>query len=67
MKSDAVLVNVARGGVVDTDALLVALQGGTIGGAGLDVTDPEPLPCVTPRHAATDTLESAAFASPTTR
>ena len=37
MKQDAVLVNVARGGVVDTDALFDALQRNTIGAAGLDV------------------------------
>ena len=44
MEPDAWLVNVARGGVVDTEALTAALQQGQIGGAGLDVTDPEPLP-----------------------
>jgi phosphoglycerate dehydrogenase-like enzyme len=44
MESDAWLVNVARGGVVDTDALVEALRSGQIGGAALDVTDPEPLP-----------------------
>lgn len=38
------VVNVARGGHIDTDALVEALQAGTLGGAGLDVTDPEPLP-----------------------
>jgi phosphoglycerate dehydrogenase-like enzyme len=44
MEPDAWLVNVARGGVVDTEALTAALQMGQIGGAALDVTDPEPLP-----------------------
>ncbi len=44
MKAEAVLVNAARGPVVDTDALVAALRGGEIGGAALDVTDPEPLP-----------------------
>jgi phosphoglycerate dehydrogenase-like enzyme len=44
MQRHAWLVNVARGRHVDTDALVDALREGVIGGAGLDVTDPEPLP-----------------------
>jgi D-3-phosphoglycerate dehydrogenase / 2-oxoglutarate reductase len=44
MKNAAYLINCARGGLVDTDALYDALVGGEIAGAALDVTDPEPLP-----------------------
>lgn len=44
MKADAVLVNIARGSVIDQAALTAALDGGRIGGALLDVTTPEPLP-----------------------
>ncbi len=44
MKPTAVLVNTSRGPVVDTMALYQALRDGTIAYAGLDVTDPEPLP-----------------------
>jgi phosphoglycerate dehydrogenase-like enzyme len=60
------LVNVARGGHVDTNALVEALRQGTIAGAALDVTDPEPLPeghalwglanCIITPHTA-DTIE----------
>jgi D-3-phosphoglycerate dehydrogenase len=38
------VVNIARGSLIDTDALVEALAAEAIGGAGLDVTDPEPLP-----------------------
>jgi len=44
MKNSAVLVNIARGALVDTDALVDALTSGQIASAGLDVTSPEPLP-----------------------
>ncbi len=66
MDENAWLVNVARGPHVDTDALVKALKEGTIAGAALDVTDPEPLPdghplwdlpnCIITPHTA-DTIE----------
>ncbi|KRC63167.1 hydroxyacid dehydrogenase [Agromyces sp. Root81] len=73
MPRGAVLVNVARGGLVDTDALVAALESGHLGGAGLDVTDPEPLPAghplwqtpnciVTPHVADTEEMTVPLFA-----
>jgi phosphoglycerate dehydrogenase-like enzyme len=64
---EAVIVNIARGSLIDTDALVEALAAGRIAAAGLDVTDPEPLPdghplwseprCViTSHHADTDDM-----------
>jgi D-2-hydroxyacid dehydrogenase (NADP+) len=44
MKPGVFIINVARGGIIRTDALVRALAGGRVGGAGLDVVDPEPLP-----------------------
>ena len=48
LPTEAIVVNVARGQVVDTDALVTALQSNMIFGAALDVTDPEPLPPESP-------------------
>src|SRR5439155_16346956 len=68
MKPTAVFVNTARGPHVDQVALAEALRGGTIFAAGLDVTDPEPLPpdhelyslpnCVIAPHVASATVET---------
>ena len=44
LKPSAALINIARGSLVDQDALVVALTAGQLAGAGLDVTTPEPLP-----------------------
>jgi phosphoglycerate dehydrogenase-like enzyme/glyoxylase-like metal-dependent hydrolase (beta-lactamase superfamily II) len=44
LKDGAVLINIARGKMVDTNALVAALQSRKLRGAGLDVTEPEPLP-----------------------
>ena len=44
LKPSAVVVNIARGGLIDTDALCAALAADRLAGAGLDVTYPEPLP-----------------------
>ncbi|MCB1073233.1 MAG: D-glycerate dehydrogenase [Chlamydiia bacterium] len=67
MKKRPVLINMARGPVVDTKALIEALKKGQLRGAALDVTDPEPLPgdhplcfldnCLLAPHAGTATIE----------
>ena len=44
MRPGAILINTARGGLIDQDALVDALRSGHLGAAGLDVTTPEPLP-----------------------
>ena len=64
MDRSAWLVNVARGRHVDTDALVRALRAGTIGGAALDVTDPEPLPDGHPLWTAPNCLITPHTANP---
>jgi glyoxylate reductase len=68
MKPTAVLVNAARGPVIDTSALVTALEDHVIFGAALDVTDPEPLPvdhplvklrnCIVVPHTASATVQT---------
>ena len=68
MKPTAILVNAARGPVIDTPALVAALEDGVIFGAALDVTDPEPLPpdhplvqlrnCIVVPHTASATVQT---------
>ena len=56
MKPDALLINTSRGPVIDQAALLEALHAGRIGGAGIDVYEPEPLPANHPLRSAPRTL-----------
>jgi glyoxylate reductase len=67
MKRTAYLINTARGGVVDQVALREALEQGEIAGAGLDVTDPEPLPADDPLLQAPNLLVVPHVGSATTR
>jgi D-3-phosphoglycerate dehydrogenase len=50
VKSSAILVNTARGPIVDMEAVAAALQDGRLAAAGLDVVDPEPLPASSPLY-----------------
>ena len=66
MRSGVVIVNCARGSLVDHDALLASLESGHVAGAGLDVTDPEPLPADHPLLHRDDVLVTPHVASATT-
>ena len=65
MKPGAVFINSARGGLVDQDALLGALDDGHLFGAGLDVTTPEPLPAGHPLLGRDDVVVTPHVASAT--
>ena len=65
MRPGAVFVNTARGGLVDNDALIAALESGHLFGAGLDVTSPEPLPADHPILRRGDVLVTPHIASAT--
>jgi phosphoglycerate dehydrogenase-like enzyme len=65
MKPGAIFINTARGGLVDQDALLAALDAGHLGGAGLDVTTPEPLPADHPLLGRDDIVVTPHIASAT--
>lgn len=65
MKPGSFFINTSRGGVVDQEALLSALDDGHLGGAGLDVTDPEPLPPDHPLLHRSDVLVTPHIASAT--
>ncbi|MFI1462524.1 D-isomer specific 2-hydroxyacid dehydrogenase family protein [Nocardia carnea] len=66
MKPTSWIVNVARGALIDTEALVRALGDNTIGGAALDVTDPEPLPAGHPLWTLPNALITPHIANPAT-
>jgi phosphoglycerate dehydrogenase-like enzyme len=67
MKPTAILVNIARGSVIDQPALIAALQNGTIAGAALDVFEQEPLPADSPLWTLPNVLVSPHISGSTNR
>jgi len=67
MKDGVLLINVSRGTLVDPDALVAALRSGKVSGAGLDVTDPEPIPADSPLLAMEQVVMTSHIASASVR
>ena len=63
MKRGAVVVNLARGDLIDTDALVAALQSGHLSAAALDVCDPEPIPLDSPLRSLPNVITASHIAS----
>jgi D-3-phosphoglycerate dehydrogenase len=63
MKPGAIVINLARGDLIDTPALIAALESGHLAGAGLDVCDPEPIPADSPLRSMPNVITASHIAS----
>lgn len=63
MKQGAIVINLARGDLIDTQALIAALESGHLAGAGLDVCDPEPIPVDSPLRSMPNVITASHIAS----
>lgn len=63
MKRGAIVMNLARGDLIDTSALVAALESGHLGGAAIDVCDPEPIPLGSPLRSLPNVISSPHVAS----